>query len=289
MKQRVSRGLVASLVGLLSSFVLPAGTASAGGPGHWTKLAEVGDGFDTAGMLRTSDGKLHLVWRKKSTHAYGTSTIALSGSLLNTGTALSGWDSVNHDPQLVKSGSGMRLVFEGGTGSSGCYSNGYVYTSTSSNGTSWNLQNEALSQHSAGIGNLAATTRNDGATPVTTFGGGQYFHVGVDTCPASNPDGSTTQPGGGAPVGPAIVTDKKNDSVWVAWWQNFHKIGYWVQQILPTVGSPKEAPGSSDASPKQNNQPNEPVALAARPGGGVYMATASPPRPRLVRTSLCGR
>src|SRR5947207_946747 len=98
MKRRVSRGLIVSLVGLLSAMLLPAGAAHAGGPGTWTKLAEVGDVFDTVGMLRTSDGKLHLVWRKKSNTAYGTSTISLSGSLLSTGTALSGWDTLESDP-----------------------------------------------------------------------------------------------------------------------------------------------------------------------------------------------
>ena len=156
MIRRASRGLIVSLVGLVSAFVLPAGTAHAGGPGHWTKLAEVGDGADTVGMLRTSDGKLHVVWRKKSNTAFGTSTISLGGSLLSTGTALSGWNSLENDPQLVKNGSGMRLVFEGATGSSGCFSYGLVYTSTSTNGSTWSLQNNtSMSFHSAGIGNLA--------------------------------------------------------------------------------------------------------------------------------------
>src|SRR2546423_8221304 len=157
MNRRMFRGLVVSLAGLLSAFVLPAGTAHAGAPGTWTKLAEVGDGFDTVGMLRTSDGTLHVVWRKKSNTAYGTSTIKLNGALLSTGTALSGWDNVANDPRLVKDGSGMRLVFEGGQGSSGCFSTGYAYTSTSLDGKTSHLQTASMSSHSARIRNLAAT------------------------------------------------------------------------------------------------------------------------------------
>jgi len=45
--------------------LVPAGTAHAGGPGVWTKIAKVDNGFDYPGMFRTSDGRLHVVWRKK--------------------------------------------------------------------------------------------------------------------------------------------------------------------------------------------------------------------------------
>jgi hypothetical protein len=48
-------------------------------------------------------------------------------------------------------------------------------------------------------------------------------------------------------------------------------LGYWVDRILPSQSAPIEAPGSA-ATAQQNNQPLEPVAITARPGGGVYMA-----------------
>src|SRR6476620_932542 len=71
------------------------GTSHAGGPNHWTKLATIDNGFARFGMLRTSDGHLHLVWQNKkgtgNTHTYGTATLSLAGSVLGTGTAFPHW------------------------------------------------------------------------------------------------------------------------------------------------------------------------------------------------------
>ncbi len=269
------RAAVSGVVALLALLVM-AGSAQAGGPGTWTKLATLDNGADTAGMLRTSDGTLHLVWLAKrasnSTQSIGTSTISLSGKLVATGTALSGWGSLEQDPQLVRDGSGMRLIFEGGTGTTGCFSYGLVYTATSTDGKHWSLATGSLSSHSAGIGNLAATTELNEVTPVATFAGGHLFHVDFNpNCPASTLDGTIAQTIGSAPSNPAIATDPATGAVWAAWYQNFVKQGYWADQILPTQGAPIEAPRSA-ATPTQNNQPLEPVALAGRPGGGVYMA-----------------
>jgi hypothetical protein len=261
----------------LSVLAFP-GFAWAGGPGVWTRLATVDNGFDTVGMLRTADGTLHAVWlaskASDGTHAYGTSTISVAGKLLATGTALSGWATLEPDPQLVSDGSGMRLVFEGNTGASGCYIDGAVFTETSADGSTWNLVQGSLSAHTAGVGNLAATAESNG-TPVATFAGGHLFHVGVDpSCPASSPDGTITPTVGSAQSNPAIVTDPSTGAVWVAWYQSSPQQGYWVEQILPSQGAPEEAPGSA-ATPSHNNQPLEPVAIAARVGGGVYMAYCS--------------
>ena len=259
----------------LSMLSIPA-SALAGGPGVWTRLATVDNLADTVGMLRTADGTLHLVWLAKKaangTHAYGTSTVSVAGRLLATGTALSNWATLETDPQLVRDGAAMRLVFEGNTGATGCFADGAIFTETSSNGSSWTPVQGSLSAHTAGVGNIAATTESDGTTPVTTFAAGHLFHIGVDpSCPASSPDGTITPTAGSAQSNPAIVTDTRTGAVWVAWFQSFVKQGYWVEQILPSQGPPIEAPGSSSAG-GQNNQPLDPVALAARVGGGVYMA-----------------
>ncbi len=272
-RRRVGAGGV-GLVALLAVLAFP-GSSWAGGPGTWTKIATLDSGGDTAGMLRTADGKLHLVWLNRpasnGTHSYGTSTISLAGKLLATGTALSGWSSLEPDPQLVRDGSGLRLIFEGSKGSSGCYVDASVFTATSADGTTWNLVNGSLDAHTAGVGNVAATVESDGTTPVSTFAGGGLFHIGVDSsCPASTLDGTVPVASGNSPSNPAIVT-AQDGSVWVATFQAFAKTGYFVAKILPTVGPLLEAPASA-ATAAHNNQPLEPVALAARAGGGVYMA-----------------
>ena len=273
---RLRSGAV-GVMAAVSLLAVPA-AAQAGGPGVWTKLAGVDPGMTTPGMLRTIDGALHVVWASPAasptSHALGWSTISLTGKLAGTGVAVSGWTSpLEPDPQLVPDGAGMRLVFEGNTGASGCYARAAVYTETSSDGASWTLAPGSLDAHTAGVGNLAATTEKDGVTPLALFAGGHLFHVGVDpNCPATTPDGTISQTPGSAPSNPSAATDPATGSVWAAWFQSFVKEGYWVDEILPTETSPVEAPGSA-STPTQNNQPLERVALIARPvEGGVYMA-----------------
>jgi hypothetical protein len=253
-------------------------SAWAGGPGKWTKLGTVDQAFNTLSLLRTGDGNLHVVWLAKaasnSTHSYKISTISQSGKLLGTNTPLpSPWASLDPDPQLVRDGSGMRLIFIGSTGTTGCYSNGFIYTSTSPDGSHWTLGTGAMSHGSVGISNLAATTESDGVTPVALFAGGRLFHVGVDpSCPAAAPDSpNPPTPSTDTQSNPQIATDQGTGAVWAGWFQAFSKLGYWVDQLRPTKGSPIEAPHSA-ASAAHTNQPLEPVALTARPGGGVYMA-----------------
>jgi hypothetical protein len=125
--------------------------------------------------------------------------------------------------------------------------------------------------HTAGVGNLAATSELNG-TPVALFAGGHLFHVGVDpSCPATSPDRTITPTAGAAQSNPALVTDPSTGAVWAAWFQDFNKMGYWIDPILPTQGAPIEAPHSASTAAK-NNQPLEPVAIAARASGGIYMA-----------------
>ena len=265
--------LVLGLISLLSLLAW-AGSSWAGGPGVWTKLATVDNGADTVGMARTPDGNLHLVWLNQETnnkpYGYGTGTISSAGKLLATGTALSGWRSLQPDPRLVSNGSGLRLIFNGNTGSSAsCYSKGEIFTETSANGSSWTLFQGSMDQDTTGAGGIAATTESNG-TPVVAFSQGHLFHVGVDSsCPAAKPDGTITMTGN--PSNPAIVTDPHNGSVWVAWFQSNPGGGYFVDQILPTQGTPQKAAQSAPTN-SQNNQPLEPVALAGRVGGGEYMA-----------------
>src|SRR5438045_7619789 len=106
MRRRRPRTSILLALGLLGAVIAGPGTAHAGGPGTWTKLATTDDASATIGMLRTSDGKLHLVWLNKgassTSHTFGTATLSLSGGVLAKGTAFSHWDSLEGDPQLMK-------------------------------------------------------------------------------------------------------------------------------------------------------------------------------------------
>jgi hypothetical protein len=70
------RTLAATMLATAAVVAWPAGTALAGGPGVWTKIGVTDSGFSQAGLLRTADGKLHVVW----TQANKNHTLARAGA-----------------------------------------------------------------------------------------------------------------------------------------------------------------------------------------------------------------
>jgi hypothetical protein len=282
MRRRAPRAALLVATMIMVAALVHAGTAHAGGPGVWTKIAKVDNGFDYPGMFRTSDGRLHVVWRKKllnNNFAYGYTTVALNGATLNTGTALSNWESLEEDPVLVHHGSGMRLLFKGSRDTSGdFFSRGSVYTLTSTNGTTWNLPQETVMQQNTLNGTFAGTAEQDD-TPVAvaTLNQTLYYHEGTDSsAPAAAADKTATLSSGDYFNQSAVTAN--DGSVWIAYFRDFASTasanGYYVQQILPTKGQPMKAPSSFNAS--VDNEPRQPVALAARNGGGVFLAYCAP-------------
>lgn len=283
MRRRAPRALTLLLVAGLIAALTPGGTAHAGGPGTWTKIAKVDNGFDYPGLFRTADGKLHVVWRKvlQNHHfAYGYTTIALNGSIANSGTALNDWESLEEDPVLVHHGSGMRLLFKGAIDTSGTFfSRGSVYTLTSTAaGTSWQLPMESVMQRTALNGTFTGTAEQDD-TPVAVAAENAtiFFHEGTDpNAPASTPD-DTVSLNSGDYFNQSAVT-ASNDSVWIAYFRAFSNPqsldGYYVREILPNKGQPMKAPNSHVNN--IDNEPRQAVALAARDQGGVYLAYCAP-------------
>ena len=262
--------------------ISPVGAAVAGGPGTWTKIAVTDSFANRAGMLRTADGALHLVWRKhlqNGNESFGWSTISLGGKLRASGVALSNWTSLEGDPRLVPDHNHIRLIFVGGqdTNPKNFFSVGAVYTMVSANGKSWTLVHGSMSNHTVLNLGLGAVVKQDGATPVASFGLNNvlWYHQGVDAgAPAVAADGTAT-------IGPIdtgidgnVLARAKNGSIWVAWFALFDR-GYWAKQILPSPGPAMQAPHSG-VKGGPDNEPGQQVAFAARPAGGLYMAYCSP-------------
>jgi hypothetical protein len=253
--------------------------ASRGGPGTWTKIAKVDTTFAYPGLYRTSDGKLHVAWRKQlqnNNFAYGYTTVALNGATANTGTALNDWESLGFDPVLVHNGNGMRALFEGSIDTGGgFFSRGSVYTLTSPPaGTAWNLPQQSVMQRTALNGTFTATAEQDD-TPVAVAGENAtlFIHEGLDSsAPAAAADKTVSLPSGD--YFNQSATTASDDSVWVAYFRAFSNPqsldGYYVQQVLPTKGQPMKAPASHVNN--IDNEPRQAVAIAARNQGGVFLA-----------------
>lgn len=89
---------------------------------HWIKIStDAGFGGASAGLLRTSDGRLHVLWPADDNgdHSLHYSTVSARGRLLAQGVILTHWNAIDQYPSLVRDGGGMRAIFDGANGKSG--------------------------------------------------------------------------------------------------------------------------------------------------------------------------
>ncbi len=256
---------------------------------QWTKIsADTKLGIASAGLFRTADGRLHVLWPGEdvnganTTYALHYSTVGGRAKLLNTGTIEHGWAAIMQFPRLVAGpGGGIRAIFSGGNGIGGNpYNTGAIYTATSNSaGTSWSLGTGSLSHSDfVPLTDDAAATEANG-TPVAAWpsGSGLAYHLGIDPAiPANAPDqlvGGKSTSG----VGDPTLVRTSSGGILAGWFNTSGTAteGYWVDQLEPSLGTPAKAPDSGGTK-QTNGQPFEPVALASRVGGGEYLAYCQP-------------
>jgi hypothetical protein len=263
---------------------------------HWTKISpDTGLGVTSAGLLRTADGRLHVVWPRKDKGSYSLhySTVGGKAKLLATGTIVSHWGAIDQFPRLVRAPrgigqSGMRAIFDGANGQGGSpYNAGTFYSATAGpSGTSWTLLPGSLSHTTfPPLTDDAATAELNGQ-PVTAWSSvtSLSYHLGVDpSVPAKTPDTQIPVGPSGGVIDPTLVTTS-GGTVWAAWFNSSGTatMGYWVDPIFSGKAGMRKAPGSGGTN-LNNNQPLQPVALATRNGGGEYLAYCVP-----TKTISCG-
>ena len=248
----------------------------------WTRISkDTGLGIAYAGLFRTADGRLHVIWPSHDHLVFSLhySTVGGQAKLLATGTIVHNWATVSSYLELVRGAhGGMDALFTGSNNVSP-YNTGAMYIATSdSNGTSWKLSSGSLS-HLQGIPgtDTAATTLADG-TPVAawTLDTALGYHVGIDpNIPAKAPDLAYNIHDSG--LGKPTLIRAKNGAVLAGWFDTTGDAneGYWVAQIWPTRQPKIKAPNSGGHN-QNNGQPLQPVALVARQGGGNYLAYCVP-------------
>ncbi|HEX9035303.1 MAG TPA: hypothetical protein VF834_25965, partial [Streptosporangiaceae bacterium] len=268
-------GVAVALVAVLGTSAVSAGTAASAAPAGvqpWTQISpSTAIAGQSAGLLRTSDGRLHVVWASHDgTAGYSLHYSTLGKTaLLSTAAIVHGWRSVSFYPRLVPTASGgIRMIFTGADGvSASPYDNSAMYSATSGKaGQTWALATGSMSQTTLlPATDTAAAAETDG-TPVAGWKSGASFayHAGLDsTSPATAPDQSVSAGTGAVVVGPAMVRDS-HGGIWAGWFDNSFAAsqGYYVVRILPTLTKLLRAPKSGGAN-IGNNQPLESVALAA--------------------------
>src|SRR6188472_3792982 len=104
----------------LLGLALVPGTASAGGPGSWSRITATNlFNFAEPGLARTSDGVLHVVWHEPvnaQSESLMHSAVSPAGAQVGNAVPIqSGWNSINAQPDLTVSpdGSTLRVFFAG--------------------------------------------------------------------------------------------------------------------------------------------------------------------------------
>src|SRR5215472_1955916 len=278
----------------MSAALAVAGTSIAGAqaagahPAKSTKWTRISTNTSIAGtspgLLRTADGRLHVVWPGKDGSQFSLhySTVGGRAHLLASGVIVKKWSGVSFYPRLVPGPKGgIRMIFTGGDGSSGPFSTGAMYIADSNSaGKSWTLVNGSLSRSKlVPLTDTAASTEPNG-TPVAAWGvfTALDYHVGIDpNTPAKSPDSKLVIGTAGGLEKPTLIRTKSG-TILAGWFDSeFNaKQGYWAAQIWPTRGTHIKAPGSGGHNNQANGQPHQPVALVARQGGGNYFAYCVP-------------
>jgi hypothetical protein len=288
--------IVASAAALIAS---TAGGAVAGNPAtskrptslspHWTKISsDIGFGFASAGLFRTADGRLHVVWPDdvKGIDSLHYSTVGGRAKLVNSGTIVSQWAAVSEFPRLVPAphgifSSGLRVIFDGANGKGGSpYNLGTFYSATASSaGTGWTLMPGSLSHsESPPLTDDAATSLFNGE-PVTAWPAANTltYHLGIDPAvPATAPDVQIPLGPSGAMLDPTMLT-ASGGTPWAAWFNSSgtSTMGYWADPIPSGTSGMRKAPGSGGKN-LNNSQPLQPVAFASRSTGGEFLAYCVP-------------
>ena len=288
---------VVALVGSAST-AAPGGIAAAAnrpGPQRlavitptWSPVSYANGFGGSAGLLRTADGRLHVLWSSDDirqdpfSHSYSLhySTVGAGGRVLASGRIFRGWTAIDRFPQLVRTPQGLRVIFDGTNGQSGSpYDVGTFYSATAGpSGTDWKLQPGSLSQTTSPPRSDSGAVAEPDGQPVTAWAWGHSlsYHVGVDpSVPATTPDVQIPVGPSGRVTDPTLVT--AGGAVWAAWFNSSGTatMGYWVDRILAGKAGMTKAPGSGGTH-LRNDGPGQPVALAVRTRGGEYLAYCAP-------------
>ncbi len=296
---RTRRILTALVVG--TAVVAVGAPVAQASPGDWTQVSqtssasrypEVGNIAEPT-MERFGDS-LQVLWGQSisaSKESYLTAILNASGRVTTPATvAIAEWDALTKNPTLISLGGQRFLSFSGlNPGRSGAQ-----YYATSGDGLGWAVSSGSMSETQSAYASYGSDAIDNAGTPVWVGNAssttGIRWHVGTSpTNPA--PEGSDQQYllGGCCAYNAAAARDQATGVVYASFYSNSSATtenGIQIGQILPAAGAFSQAPGSTlvrDGA-ADSSDPDQTVAMAARAGGGVYVAyKVGYPTVRLIR------
>jgi len=170
-------------VGLGLTIAMALGFAAAAEARQWTRIALGGmDVSDQVGLARSSDGVLHVAWRRQAaTQELLQTPIAASGQVNPTVTILSDWASVG-SPALVAQGPVLYAFFPGtATLTTGDPTFGLDLARSPDAGASWQVSPTAIARNEFAFASTPAAAAVSGSY-VQAWGGTEstVVHTGLD-------------------------------------------------------------------------------------------------------------
>lgn len=262
---------IALVIVSLAAVLVAAGSASAA---SWRQVSQLdGSNTDSPGVVRGSDGKLHIVYREReSVSAQGLKyrAMTMAGALGSPIQVQTGWSGVtNPDIEML---SGMPTVFWGGIGSTDV-------SDPTSSGKAWSAQMSGAGFTRAGAAMTMSSTAyassaigsavaSDGTTPIITYQATSLLgiHSGLD---ASGTEANLS--GGCCQYAANLATDAGSGVTYLYYSSNeTGKTGAWMQQVLPTVGAAQQI--NSGTGGGYSNRNSRMPAVSRTAGGGTYTA-----------------
>ena len=198
------------------------------------------------------------------------------GGIINV---VSGWIAIRDYPTILFA-NGQRVIAFNGNRQNGTGTNPYdqpaEYYLTSSDGISWTLASGSLSPAIAPDGSDGTAAALGSSSIVTALRDGDHIDYNVGFSPA-NP--ATTWTGTSDNTGnfaafPGVATAA--GKVWLSWYSNdssvANHLGVQVQQVQPSLGTRRQAPGSHKGGAASPVQQGVPLVIRSGTSGPPYTA-----------------
>lgn len=271
------------LLGFVLTVAAVVAFAPAAGARRWMRIASGGMNVsDQVGLARSSDGVLHVAWRRGgSTEALFQTPIASSGVVGSPVTVVSGWASVG-SPALVGQGPVLSAFFPGAASlTTGDPTYGLDMARSFDAGTSWALSPTAIARNEFAFARTPAAVAVSGSYVQAWYGtDSTVVHTGLDpNVPPVGGYGSGTDQA----LATASIVHDQAAQVMVAWCTELAaSAGVFLARVDPYTSNGARI-GEVLALPDTGRCPADTrVALASfrdiprdSPGGEPYFYTAA--------------
>lgn len=238
------------------------------------------------GLARTGDGVLHVAWQRElsSGGALMHTPIGVGGSLGSSTTIVSGWSAVGDAALVAEPGGGLRVFFSGiHSTTAGDPLFGLNTATAPASGAQWTLTPASIATADFAYARPPAVALATDGTPLESWYSGSTVVVHRGLNPAT-PDSEYPLPQASS-IQPNLAIDPQSKRMYVAWCDFGPSAGTWVAEVNTSTGAPAgpphKLPGSTTAFQGQEHSTCNlsssagRTQIAARPGGGVYVAGAA--------------